>query len=517
MSGIQTIAKLASEKLPLVLSTVGAFLVVVILQYLLKGNPIAKIPIVGQHLGSDEKRRQAFLMRARDLYVEGYTNFKNGVFRVITAQESNVIVVSPSFLPELKSLPDDVLSFDGAISETMHVDYTHLQIGNKAVPHMIKTSLTPALVRLNPTISEEVKEWFGRELPPCDNWTSVNINHKLLRIVGAVSGRIFVGADIARSEEYLDMAINYTVDLMKARHAVDGMKPWLRPFKANSIPEVQQLKARLKSAEAIMRPIVESRQREAAEGNTEKPDDMLQWLMDVQGSTKFASNLSTERLAADQLGLTFAAIHTTTLTSTNAFYNLAADPSLADMLRTEIRTVLAEHNGILTSQALQSMKKVDSFLKETMRFDPVAANSFQRKVLRPFTLSNGQAFPAGVILEVPAHAVSRDPEVFPDPDRFDPLRFYHLRQQAREAGHVEAAAQHQFVSLSPSVLTFGYGRHACPGRFFAANEIKMILANALLMYEIRLVEGVKERYPNILFGSGSMPDPTKELLFKKLV
>ena len=68
--------------------------------------------------------------------------------------------------------------------------------------------------------------------------------------------------------------------------------------------------------------------------------------------------------------------------------------------------------------------------------------------MTPFTLPNGQHIPSGVTIEVPAVAVNSDSSVFPTADRFDPLRFYDLRQQARDRGAVEAAAQNQFVSVS---------------------------------------------------------------------
>jgi cytochrome P450 len=99
------------------------------------------------------------------------------------------------------------------------------------------------------------------------------------------------------------------------------------------------------------------------------------------------------------------------------------------------------------------MKKLDSFIKETMRINPPGFNSFTRKVNKPFTLSNGEVIPAGVVIEVPAVAVTRDPEVFENPDVFDPWRFYRLREEARARGEVEAAAQNQFVSVNPGVMT----------------------------------------------------------------
>lgn len=139
--------------------------------------------------------------------------------------------------------------------------------------------------------------------------------------------------------------------------------------------------------------------------------------------------------------------------------------------------------------------------------------SFGRKVLQDFTLSTGQVIPAGVTIEVASHPMAFDPEVVPDPDSFNMLRSYKLRQAAGAAEGGGAA--NQFVTASPSNLMWGYGRHACPGRFFAANEAKMIVSRAILDYEFRNVEEQVGRYPNMDFGLQSIPDPTKQLLIKR--
>ncbi|KAK0610797.1 cytochrome P450 [Immersiella caudata] len=511
MADVAGLPHILGEKLYLVLPTIVALLALIIVPRVFAKDPLKHIPDVGQELGSDEKRRQAFLMDSRHLYQEGYQKFKDGVFKLLTTRTTTpVVVVAPRYLNELKKLPDDVLSFDAAIAETMHVKYTQIEPGNKSIPHAIKTSLTPSLPRLSPPLTDEARESFNMEMPPCDNWTPVNINRILLRVVAMVSGRIFIGPDLCRSEEYLDAAINYTIEVMMARGEVDAMPAWKRPFLARSLPAVKRLEARIKQAHAFMQPVVEARKRLPAD---QKPDDMLQWLMESQ--QKFGDDNSVEKLARLQLGLSFAAIHTTTMTATNAFYNLAAYPHLIPILRDEIVSVLSEHNGEMSAPALQAMKKLDSFLKETLRFHPPGTGSFSRKVLKPFNLSSGEYIPKGVVIEVPAHAIARDPEVFVNPDEFDGLRFYNIRQEAREKGEAEAAAQNQFVSVSQSSLTFGYGRHACPGRFLAANEIKMIVATAVMMFDMKLEDGAEGRYANFEFGGTSAPDPSKTLRFKR--
>ncbi|KAK4210620.1 putative cytochrome P450 E-class, group IV [Rhypophila decipiens] len=506
------ISEVIVERLPLVLSTSVVFLAVYLFKIFLTPDPLANLPIIGEDLGGDEKRRQQFRLNAKATYNEGYKKFRDGLFRIITTRNSQVVVVSPDFLDELKRLPDDMLSFSAAAMEGMHSKYTQLR-DEPLLPHTIKTSLTPGLVRLNPTVADEVQDAIRLEMPPCDDWTPVRINQKLLRVVAMASGRILVGPELCRSEEYLESAIKYTIELMEARSAVDAIPPWIRPFKASRLPQVKQLDQRIKKATAFMQPIVEARL--ALNRADVKPDDMLQWMIDDQMKEQHGK-LDIERQARLQLSVSFVSIHTTTLTATNVFYNLAAFPEHNEELRQEIRTVLAEHGGVFSSTALQAMKKVDSFLKESMRFHTPGVSSFQRKVLKPFTLSNGQHIPAGIIIEVPAQAIAMDPEMFEEPDKFDGLRFYKMREKAREAGEFDVAGQGQFVSVSKGSLSFGYGRHACPGRFFAGNEIKMIVANYLLNYDIKLADGYTERYPNIEMGGTSVPDPTKELLFKRI-
>jgi cytochrome P450 len=129
-----------------------------------------------------------------------------------------------------------------------------------------------------------------------------------------------------------------------------------------------------------------------------------------------------------------------------------------------------------------------------------------RLALRPFTFFNGVTIPAGTIIAAPVTAIHTDGEIYPNPDKFDGFRFAKLREQVGVAGL-------QVTSTSAEYLTFGYGRHACPGRFFAANEVKALLAHILVTYDIKLEEG--KRAPRTL-TIGSMRIPEKaNVMFRK--
>ncbi|KAF4813289.1 Cytochrome P450 monooxygenase ATR2 [Colletotrichum tropicale] len=514
-----TVFEELANRWPIAATAVFACVVAVLLQSVLKSDPWADLPMIGTEFGGAESRRKKFLSgSAKDMYLDGYKRFKERAWRITTTRASPNIVVAPKFMNELKRLPDDVLSFNKAIEEFMHAKYTKVETDIDLLPHTVKSSLTPALVRLNPIIADEVIEALRIELPHSGEWTEVKIMDKLLRIVAMASGRVFIGPELCREEEYLDAAINYTVDLMKAIRKISDLRPWTRRFVAPGLPEVKKVHERIDAADKFLRPVVTARREAAKDPDYQKPYDMLQWIMDAQ--TKFGEKDDKE-LARYQLGISFAAIHTTTVTSTNAFYTLAAMPELIPILREDVQQALAESNGVFTSLAMQNMKKLDSFLKETMRFYALGSTSFTRKVLKTFTLSNGQVIPKGSIIEIPMIGINNDDEYFPDHDKFDALRFYKLRQAKTEqetgTKQAEVVALNQFVSVGgPTSLTFGFGRHACPGRFFAVNEIKMIMATTLANYDIKMVEGSTERYKNLDFGSVTQPDPDKKILMRKL-
>jgi cytochrome P450 len=97
-------------------------------------------------------------------------------------------------------------------------------------------------------------------------------------------------------------------------------------------------------------------------------------------------------------------------------------------------------------------------------------------------LSDGTVIPKDSAVMVSNHKMW-DPTIYPNPDEYDGYRFLKLREKP---GHETSA---QLVSPSPEHLGFGFGKHACPGRFFATNQIKIFLCHVLLKYDFKLTEG----------------------------
>lgn len=137
------------------------------------------------------------------------------------------------------------------------------------------------------------------------------------------------------------------------------------------------------------------------------------------------------------------------------------------------------------------------------------AVSFARKVRKPIALSDGTELPVGTRVIAPAAGIASDERFFPNPDILDAMRFYRLRQESDEANN-----RLQFTCLGDTYVNFGAGKHACPGRFFAGNEIKLILARFLLAYDIRLRPGEK-RPRSFCVVMTKTPNPNVVLEFRR--
>lgn len=170
----------------------------------------------------------------------------------------------------------------------------------------------------------------------------------------------------------------------------------------------------------------------------------------------------------------------------------------------------------MTTQALYQMKLLDSVMRESQRQNPSNIVRMQRCVLKPVRFSDGTEIPAGTSVAVPALPTLQDPKLYSDPSSYDPYRFARLRAgQSQDLINYASKELYQFISVTKENMGFGYGRHACPGRFFAANEIKMICARIIQDYDIKMPDGVKARYPNAVRGSSITPDRTKTIMVRK--
>lgn len=91
--------------------------------------------------------------------------------------------------------------------------------------------------------------------------------------------------------------------------------------------------------------------------------------------------------------------------------------------------------------------------------------------LQDVAFSNGTFIPKGELVAVAADRMS-NAGVWPEPEKYDPYRYMRLREDP------DKAFSAQVENTNGDHIGFGWHPRACPGRFFAAKEIKMMLASS---------------------------------------
>ncbi|KAF8513190.1 cytochrome P450 [Gautieria morchelliformis] len=465
-------------------------------------NLYDSIPAIGRTgLFSSYLDAMQFAQNGQDLLMKGYAKYQHGIFRVADKRRWQIIVSGPQFIDELRHAPDDVFSLSGATEETFAISLTIGPTLNTDPYHVpiLKNQLTRNLGNLFPDLQEEIKLAFRDIIPPTENWTKVKAFEAGVTVVARASNRIFVGAPLCRDPEFLLLSITFASNVVNSGRTISLFPDLLKPIVARLLTTTPKA---VRMVLKHTKPIIEERKRKIEKYGWDYPDkpvDMISWLLDeAQGKERTPENL-TRRL----LALNFVAIHTNSISFTGALFNLASRPEYIQPIREEVEAVVAEEGW--TKVAMSRMRKLDSFLKESQRTKGLGALTMGRIALQEFTFSDGTRVPKGAMVSAVATPRHLDEEVYSDANTFKGFRFSDMRKEEGEA------AKNQMVATSLDFLPFGHGRHACPGRFFAVNELKAMLAHIVLTYDLKMTD--TPRYMHI--GPNVTPDPKVEVLFRK--
>ncbi|KAI0245471.1 cytochrome P450 [Lactifluus subvellereus] len=447
-----------------------------------------------------------YLFGGLPILKEGYEKNKPGIFKIATFRRWMVLPTGAKLIEDIKKAPDDVLSFQAPIRESIQTDYTLNLLNMEDSYHasVIRSRLTRNIATTFDQVRDELAAALGDCIPTAgEEWVKVPILPTAQRIICRTSSRVFVGAPLCRDRDYETLVLNSAVNVMKSATII-AMFP--RPLKSTAARVLCSIPSQVRRATELIGPLVEERltkMEELGDAWNDAPNDMLMWLMsEAKGVEK-----SVEGLVRRMLIVNFASIHTTSFAFMQVLYRLLAHPEYIEPLRQEIEAAVAEEGW--TKAGMDKMHKIDSFLRETQRLDNRGLVTMRRLALRPFTFSNGLTIPAGTLMAIPAGAIHTDGEIYPNPEEFDGFRFSKLREMEGDT----MLNKHQAVSISPEQLTFGLGRHACPGRFFAVNEVKALLAHVIVTYDVKFEEG-KGAPREIRIGSTRYPRSTN-VLFRK--
>ena len=284
-------------------------------------------------------------------------------------------------------------------------------------------------------VMDELRACFEDYWGSSTEWHEVNIWNSMLKFFARTSNRMFVGLPLCRNEEFLDGCRRFATDILLASLILSFIPKWIKPVLGYLVIAPNWWHYR-KAAKRLL-PLIEFRLDKVRQ-NPEKdpsdilPNDFVTWsIVEAMRSTDPRERTS-ELIAKRTMTTNFAAIHTTTLTSTNLLIDLlSSDQKLGfmDALTSEVGAIDQTNGGSWSKSALAEMTRTDSALRESMRVSGFVVFGVQRKVVAKegVTLPDGTNIPYSNIITVPAWSTHHDEAVYEHPFQYDALRFSRQR------------------------------------------------------------------------------------------
>ncbi|WP_420134265.1 cytochrome P450 [Rhodopseudomonas sp.] len=325
----------------------------------------------------------------------------------------------------------------------MMLDFDEHRLHRRALSVAFKAGpMQSYLAALNDGIARRVAQWRGKP----GEMLCYPAMKQLTLDLAATS---FLGTEIGAETEEINAAF---VDMVAASVA-PIRKPWPGTAMARGVRGRKRIVAYFSEQIPIRR----------AKGG----DDLFSQL--CRATHEDGALLSTQDII-DHMSFLMMAAHDTLTSSLTSFVAALADnPQWQQKLREEIAGLGLKPGEAISFAQLDALPLTEMAFKEAMRLRPPVP-SLPRRATREFTF-RGYTIPAGTMVAVNPLYTHHMREIWPDPDRFDPLRFTDEAQRGR----------HRFAWIP-----FGGGAHMCLGLHFAYMQAKCFAVHLLQNVHVSL-------------------------------
>jgi cytochrome P450 family 110 len=305
-----------------------------------------------------------------------------------------------------------------------------------------------------------MRDITARELAGCPLGRSFPVHPSMQRITLDVILRTVFGMDEGASLDTLRHEITAFMDGFSPTTTVPALQRDLGPRS----PWGRFIRARARVDTLLYRQIA-ARRAAGEQGR----DDVLTLLLAARYEDGTPMR---DKDLRDELITLLAAGHETTATELPwVFHYLAENPDVQAKVHEELDRVMGP--GPVDPALADALPYLDAVVKETMRLRPVIL-AIGRVLQAPWRLGEWE-LPAGALVSASIYLAHHNPEVWPEPERFDPGRF--------EGGRTSPHAY----------FPFGGGARRCIGMAFALYEMRVVLATILRERRVLPAPGVRIR------------------------
>ncbi|KAF7524468.1 hypothetical protein PCG10_005728 [Penicillium crustosum] len=201
------------------------------------------------------------------------------------------------------------------------------------------------------------------------------------------------------------------------------------------------------------------------------PCSFVQRLLEHQ--VAHPDSITDREINTHAFGNVTAGADTTAIAMRTIMFNVIKHPEIYDTLCREICE--ARLTLPITYASASTLPYLDAVIKEALRIHPPTGIMYGRTVPPEGATVCGKFIPAGTEVGISPWVLHYDPELFPDPEKFQPERWL--------TADADLLAQRK-----RSIFAFSAGSHTCLGKHISLMEITKLVASLLMQYDIALVD-----------------------------
>lgn len=291
---------------------------------------------------------------------------------------------------------------------------------------------------------------------------TVDMAKEMMRLTLAIVAKTLFDADVESDAKEVGEALTDALELFDI-----FASPFSEILEKLPLPRTKRFKLARQRLDNIIYRIIDERRQSG-----EDKGDLLSMLILAQDTEDGSGGMSDEQLHDEALTLFLAGHETTANALTWTYYLLSQHPEIEAQMLAEVDAVLQGRTP--TMEDVGSLKYTEMVLTEAMRlYPPVWV--IGRRAVSSYKIA-GYDVPANTIMFLSQWVMHHDARYYPEPEKFDPLRWT-----------PEAAAARPKHAYFP----FGGGPRLCIGEQFAWMEGILILATLAQKFRMRLVPGHK--------------------------
>ena len=294
------------------------------------------------------------------------------------------------------------------------------------------------------------EQMVERALITREEWrdgATLDLHHEMMKLTLAVVAKTLFDANVDDEADEIGGALTELVEMFPL--LMNPLSPLLLRL---PLRRVRRFEAALARLDKTIYSMIEQRRR----GSVDR-GDLLSTLLLATDPEGDGGGMSDRQLRDEAMTIFLAGHETTANALAWTWYLLAQHPAVEEQLRRELSEVLG---GRPPSPAdYPRLQYTEMVLAESMRLFPPAW-AVSRYSIEDVTIGRWHV-PKGSIVLTSPWVTHRHPDLWPDPERFDPLRFT-----------PEAKAARPKLAYFP----FGAGPRICIGEGFAWMEGVLLLA-----------------------------------------